>query len=265
MANVRDDETAPAGRGATTEPAGTSPDLLRLRGVDVTLGGTDVLSGLSLSVGAGEFVSVIGPSGCGKSTLLRVAAGLTAPTSGSVERATDNIGFVFQDPTLMPWRTVARNVRLLGELAGTERKRLRAEAAQAIETVGLAEFADRLPRELSGGMRMRASLARSLVLRPDLFLFDEPFGALDEITREQLNLVLMGLFRARSFGGLFVTHSVEEAVFLSTRVVVLSPRPGRLLADIPVTFGFPRALDLRYTPAFAALAGRVAGLLEGAL
>lgn len=239
--------------------------VLDLRDVSVTLGGTEVLEPLSLAVRGGEFVSVIGPSGCGKSTLLRVAAGLTAPTSGHVERATDDVGFVFQDPTLMPWRTVTRNVRLLGELAGMDRTRLRDEAAAAIETVGLTDAAGLLPKELSGGMRMRASLARSLVMRPDLFLFDEPFGALDEITREQLNLVLMGLFRERAFASVFVTHSVEEAVFLSTRVVVLSSRPGRLLADVPVPFAYPRALDLRYTADFAALAGRVAGFLEGAL
>jgi NitT/TauT family transport system ATP-binding protein len=253
-----------------TTPAERGKPLLDLRDVAVTLGGTttgrtEVLEPLSLSVRAGEFVSVIGPSGCGKSTLLRVAAGLTAPTSGRVERATDDVGFVFQDPTLMPWRTVTRNVRLLGELAGMERARLRDEAAAAIETVGLTDAADLLPKELSGGMRMRASLARSLVMRPEVFLFDEPFGALDEITREQLNLVLMGLFRERAFAGLFVTHSVDEAVFLSTRVVVLSSRPGRLLADVHVPFAYPRALDLRYTPEFAALAGRVAGFLEGAL
>lgn len=244
---------------------GNDQGLLSMHDMSVTLGETQVLQRLSLRVSAGEFVAVIGPSGCGKSTLLRVAAGLTGPTSGEVMRSTRDVGFVFQDPTLMPWRTVEANVRLLGELAGMGRVDLARESAAAIKTVGLSEFADALPRELSGGMRMRVSVARSLVLRPALFCFDEPFGALDEITREQLNLVLMELFVDRGFGGLFVTHSVEEAVFLASRVVVLSPRPGRIVADVKVPFGFPRALNLRYSPHFAGFAGSIAARLEGAL
>lgn len=244
--------------------AGRAP-LLRLHDVSVTLGNTAVLDALSLAVSAGELVAVVGPSGCGKSTLLRVAAGLTDVSTGALERSTGEVGFVFQDPTLMPWRTVTGNVRLLGELAKMNPADLAQAVAAAIETVGLTDAADKLPRELSGGMRMRTSLARSLVMRPDLFCFDEPFGALDEITREQLNLVLMRLFVERRFGGLFVTHSVEEAVFLATRVVVLSPRPGRIVVDEHVPFELPRPLELRYRPEFGRFAGHIASFLEGAL
>jgi NitT/TauT family transport system ATP-binding protein len=227
-----------------------------------TFGAVEALSPCDLSVDRGEFVSIIGPSGCGKSTLLRLASGLDKPTTGSVRYATDSIGYVFQDATLMPWRSVRRNAELLGRLAGMSRSTVAAAAADALAVVGLTDFADHLPHQLSGGMRMRTSIARSLVMNPEVFLFDEPFGALDEITRGRLNLVLLGLFRERRFAGLMVTHSVEEAVFLSTRVVVMSARPGRIVAEFEVPFGLDRSLDLRYTPDFAELAGRVAAALE---
>lgn len=236
--------------------------VLTFSGVTKVFGRVPALDPVDLEVRRGEFVSVIGPSGCGKSTLLRLASGLDRPTSGEAVVRTHDIGYVFQDATLMPWRTVRRNVELLGELAYGNRGNVRARAQQALETVGLSDFADHLPRQLSGGMRMRTSLARALVLEPDLFLFDEPFGALDEITRMRLNLELLALFRARRFGAVFITHSVDESVFLADRVLVMSPRPGRVVAEFAVPFGPRRPPELRYAPEFAELAGRVAGALQ---
>ncbi|MBX6389637.1 MAG: ABC transporter ATP-binding protein [Frankia sp.] len=238
--------------------------LVQFERVERTFGSVRALAPCDLSVQRGELVSIVGPSGCGKSTLLRLASNLDKPTGGRIRFATDSVGYVFQDPTLMPWRTVRGNAELLGRLAGMSRREARAAAEAALATVGLADFADHLPRQLSGGMRMRVSLARSLVINPEVFLFDEPFGALDEITRGRLNLVLLDLFAQRRFAGLFVTHSVEEAVFLSTRVVVMSARPGRIVAEFEVPFDLPRRLDLRYTPEFAQLAGKVATALEEA-
>ena len=249
---------------ATTVDETKAPYLLDFRGVGRRFGGTEALAPCDLTVRRGEMVSLIGPSGCGKSTLLRLSSRLDQPSSGEIDFRTDSVGYVFQDATLMPWRSVRRNVALLAELAGTSRAATTEAVDAALATVGLTDFADHLPRQLSGGMKMRASLARSLVLRPEVFLFDEPFGALDEITRGRLNLVLMDLFLEHRFAGLFVTHSVEEAVFLSTRVLVMSARPGRIVEEIEVPFAFPRSLDLRYTPAFAELAGRVAKALEAA-
>ena len=242
----------------------TPRPLVAFREVSRSFGAVEALTPCDLSAHRGEFVSIIGPSGCGKSTLLRLASGLDQPTSGSVEFTTDSVGYVFQDATLMPWRTVRRNVGLLAELSGMGRGMTARAVDEALEVVGLTDFADHLPHQLSGGMKMRASLARCLVLKPEVFLFDEPFGALDEITRGRLNLVLQGLFMQHRYAGLFVTHSVEEAVFLSTRVVVMSARPGRIVEEITVPFDFPRSLDLRYTPEFAELAGRVAKALEAA-
>lgn len=233
--------------------------MLRLTDVDVTFAdGTAALCGVSLALGPGELVAVVGPSGCGKSTLLRIAAGLAAPSAGEVVRTASSVGFVFQDPTLLPWRTVRGNVELAGELSGLPRAQRRARAAEAIEAVGLAEFARHRPRTLSGGMRMRASLARALTLRPDLFLLDEPFGALDELTRARLGDELQQLFVGEKFAALLVTHSVTEAVHLADRVLVLSARPGRVVAEIEVGFDHPRPPELRFTPEFAALAGEVA-------
>src|ERR687888_838019 len=225
--------------------------------------GTVALAGVDLRVAAGEFVSVVGPSGCGKSTLLRIASGLSEASEGTVTTGTDRPGYVFQDPTLLPWRTVQANVELFAELHGLPKEERRRRADEAIDLVGLTEFARHRPRALSGGMRMRASLARSLTLQPELFLFDEPFGALDEITRERLNDELLQLFLTERFTALFVTHSVIEAVFMSTRVVVMSGRPGRVVRDFAVPFEYPRSPQLRFDERFARLAGEVSACLRG--
>jgi NitT/TauT family transport system ATP-binding protein len=239
------------------------PSLLAFSGVGKRFpDGTVALSGVDLSVAPGEFVSILGPSGCGKSTLLRVAAGLTEASDGSARVGTDKIGYVFQDPTLLPWRTVQANVELFGELRHLPRDERRRRAREALALVGLDDFAGHHPRALSGGMRMRVSLARSLTLEPELFLFDEPFGALDEITRERLNDELLGLYLAKGFTALFVTHSVSEAVFLSSRVVVMSDRPGRVLDSFPVPFAYPRPAGLRFAEPFAHLAGQVSACLR---
>jgi NitT/TauT family transport system ATP-binding protein len=236
----------------------TSAPALRFSGVTKQFpGGTIALADASLEVSPGEFVAVVGPSGCGKSTLLRVASGLDDVTAGTVDVGAQQLGYVFQDATLLPWRTVAQNVALLAELEKLGKAERGRRITEAIELVGLTGFESHLPHQLSGGMRMRASLARSLVLDPDVFLFDEPFGALDEITRERLNDELLRMFELRRFAALFITHSVAEAVFLSTRVVVMSGRPGRVIADIPVPFDYPRIPELRYTPEFAGLCGEV--------
>jgi NitT/TauT family transport system ATP-binding protein len=225
--------------------------------------GTVALDGADFRVGSGEFVSVVGPSGCGKSTLLRIASGLSDVSGGKVQVETDKIGYVFQDPTLLPWRTVQANVELFSELRGLPKEERRRRAEAALELVGLSEFSGHRPRALSGGMRMRVSLARSLTLEPELFLFDEPFGALDEITRERLNDELLQLYLTQRFTALFVTHSVMEAVFMSTRVLVMSGRPGRVLGDYAVPFEYPRSPRLRFDEQFARLAGKVSGLLRG--
>ncbi len=225
--------------------------------------GTQALENVSLSVTPGEFVTVVGPSGCGKSTLLRIASGLETQTQGACAVDRDSIGYVFQDATLLPWRTVQRNIELLAELHGETKAECQRRAQEAISLVGLDGFADKYPRQLSGGMRMRASLARSLVMKPRVFLFDEPFGALDEITRERLNDELLGLFQREGFAGLFITHSIAEAVYMSTRVLVMSPRPGRITASFDIPFAYPRDHDLRYRPEFAELCGRVSHALRG--
>jgi NitT/TauT family transport system ATP-binding protein len=227
-------------------------------------GGTTALAHADLEVRPGEFVAVVGPSGCGKSTLLRIASGLDDITSGTVSVGARRIGYVFQDATLLPWRSVYQNVALFAELEKMRKPEARRRVQEAIQLVGLTGFERHLPHQLSGGMRMRASLARSLVLDPDLFLFDEPFGALDEITRERLNDELLKIFELRAYAALFITHSVAEAVFLSTRVAVMSGRPGKVIADIPVPFHYPRIPELRYTPEFAALCGEVSQYLRDA-
>jgi NitT/TauT family transport system ATP-binding protein len=226
--------------------------------------GTHALDDVTFSVRPGEFVSVVGPSGCGKSTLLRIASGLTENTSGAFTVGPGNIGYVFQDATLLPWRTVRTNIELLAELDGVPKAERARLATDAIELVGLTGFENHHPKRLSGGMKMRTSLARSLTLRPRLFLFDEPFGALDEITRERLNDELLNLFVLEGFAGLFITHSIAEAVYLSNRVIVMSPRPGRIVADVPVSFPYPRHPGLRYEPEFAELCGRLSRVMRGA-
>jgi NitT/TauT family transport system ATP-binding protein len=236
----------------------TSAPALRFSGVTKQFpGGTIALAEANLEVSPGEFVSVVGPSGCGKSTLLRIASGLDDVSAGTIDVGAQQLGYVFQDATLLPWRNVAQNVGLLAELEKMDRAERGRRITEAIELVGLTGFEKHLPHQLSGGMRMRTSLARSLVLDPDVFLFDEPFGALDEITRERLNDELLRMFELRQFAALFITHSVAEAIFLSTRVVVMSGRPGRVIADIAVPFDYPRIPELRYTPEFAGLCGEV--------
>lgn len=225
--------------------------------------GTHTLNDVSFDVGQGEFVTVVGPSGCGKSTLLRIASGLLAHTSGQVEVDRERIGYVFQDATLLPWRTVRQNVELLGELHGLDPTTRRRLAEEAIALVGLKGFENHYPKSLSGGMKMRASLARTLTLEPPVFLFDEPFGAVDEITRARLNEETLKLFERERFAGLFITHSISEAVFLSTRVLVMSARPGRVVATYEVPFGYPRKPELRFDPAFARLSGEISTALEG--
>lgn len=224
--------------------------------------GTVALSGVDLTVRRGEFVTVVGPSGCGKSTLLRIASGLETASHGTTELMTDRIGYVFQDATLLPWRDVQRNVELLAELNSIPRLERASKAKDAIDLVGLSGFERHLPRALSGGMRMRTSLARSLTLDPELFLFDEPFGALDEITRERLNDELLRLFAEQQFAGLFITHSVSEAVYLSTRVIVMSGRPGRIVDQFEVPFDMPRDPDVRFTAEFGELVGKVSHALR---
>ena len=200
---------------------------LSFRGVSMTFSdGTHALDETTFDVHPGEFVTVVGPSGCGKSTLLRIASGLTMPTTGWVTIDRAGLGYVFQDATLLPWRNVMGNVELLAELEGLSKDETRRRAQENIELVGLAGHEKKYPRQMSGGMKMRASLARSLVLDPKVFLFDEPFGAVDEITRERLNDEVISLFMRKRFAGLFITHSISEAVFLSTRILVMSARPG---------------------------------------
>ena len=225
--------------------------------------GTEALRDVSFTVSRGEFVTLVGPSGCGKSTLLRIASDLLQPTSGTVGVQSDRVGYVFQDPTLLPWRTVRRNVELLAELAGIGAEERRKLVAAAIDLVGLSGFEDHYPKSLSGGMKMRASLARTLTLRPPVFLFDEPFGAVDEVTRQHLNEETQALFQSEGFAGLFVTHSIAEAVFMSTRVCVMSARPGRIVASFDVPFGYPRQHELRFHADFAELSGDVSQALRG--
>ncbi len=226
--------------------------------------GIEALRGFELQISRSQFVSIIGPSGCGKSTFLRLVAGLDAPTSGELRvEGHDPLGlaFVFQDATLLPWRSVAHNITLPLEL---RREAAAERVAQTLELVGLTDFADAYPAQLSGGMRMRVSIARALVTRPQILLLDEPFGALDEITRQRLNEELLSLWQEDRWTGLFVTHNVSEAVFLSQRVLVMSTRPGRILADISIPFPYPRSACLRSTPEFIRLASGISRQLARA-
>ena len=227
-------------------------EIISLRNVGKTFeSGTVALDGFDLEVRDGEFVSLLGPSGCGKSTALRIVAGLSAPSVGAVEGPAGKIGFVFQEPTLMPWANVAANVRLPLRLAHADDAQSHAVVRQALERVGLAEFAQRYPRELSGGMKMRASIARALVTEPQLLLMDEPFAALDEITRFKLNNDLLTLWQELRRTVIFVTHSVFESVFLSQRIVVMTPRPGRVFADIAIPASYPRDERFRTSADYA--------------
>ena len=244
--------------------SGAAP-ALSFRGVSMVFpDGTQALRETTFDVRAGEFVTIVGPSGCGKSTLLRIASGLTSSTGGTVDVDGTSIGYVFQDATLLQWRNVQKNVELLAELEQMPAAERRRRADDAIQLVGLAGFEKKYPKQLSGGMKMRASLARSLVLEPKVFLFDEPFSAVDEITRERLNDEVIALFQRKGFAALFITHSISEAVFLSTRVLVMSSRPGRIVGDFAVPFDYPRSPELRFDPAFAMLCGEVSAELRGA-
>ncbi|MCU1662867.1 MAG: transporter ATP-binding protein [Pseudonocardia sp.] len=260
------DQRVLRGGGLSARASTTTPEkVLSFADVGKTYpDGTTALMHVDLAIHRGDFVTVVGPSGCGKSTLLRIASGLEPHTSGTCEVDSKHLGYVFQDATLLPWRTVQQNVELVAELSGRPKNDRKAAAKSAIELVGLTGFEQHLPRQLSGGMKMRVSLARSLTLAPDLFLFDEPFGALDEITRERLNDELIRLFSSQRFGALFITHSVSEAVYLSNKVVVMSGRPGKVVAAFDVPFDYPRSPELRFTPEFAALSGQAsAALREG--
>ena len=261
-----------ATKGATTSPTrvtamndSVSAPALSFNGVSMVYpDGTHALSETSFDVRPGEFVTVVGPSGCGKSTLLKIASGLNKPTTGTVSVDRSKVGYVFQDATLLQWRNVQRNVELLAELEGVPKAERARRAEQAIQLVGLSGFEKKYPKQLSGGMKMRASLARSLALDPQVFLFDEPFGAVDEITRERLNDEVISLFARQGFAGLFITHSISEAVFLSTRVLVMSARPGRIVAEYEIPFEYPRVPDLRFEPEFAHLSGEISHALRGA-
>jgi NitT/TauT family transport system ATP-binding protein len=226
--------------------------------------GTHAIDDVSFDVRPNEFVTIVGPSGCGKSTLLKIASGLLQQSAGEVDIDRSRIGYVFQDATLLPWRTVRQNVELLSELHGFAKQERADRAREAIELVGLTGFEDHYPKSLSGGMKMRASLARTLTLEPPVFLFDEPFGAVDEITRERLNEETLALFQRERFAGLFITHSISEAVFLSTRVLVMSARPGRLVAEFDIPFEYPRDPDLRFDAEFARISGEISHELRGA-
>src|SRR3979411_676143 len=241
-----------------------------LRGVTkVYDSGVMALGPLDLDVSKGEFVSLLGPSGCGKSTALRLIAGLSAPTFGAVgvshragqARAGHSIGFVFQEPTLMPWTSVRENVRLPLKLAHAPVAEANARISEALAQVGLTEFAEAFPRELSGGMKMRVSLARALVTDPDILLMDEPFAALDEITRFKLNSALLALWRNLHKTVTFVTHSVFESVYLSQRVIVMTPRPGRINAEFRIDAAEPRGEDFRTSAEYAGYCRKVSNAL----
>ena len=252
-------------------PASLGDALLSLRGVSKAFSnGTVALSGLDIDVRRGDFLSLIGPSGCGKSTALRLIAGLGEPSAGRIEARgmadmKRQIGFVFQEPTLMPWASVFDNVWLPLRLRGETRAAARPAVEDMLALVGLSDFAQVYPRELSGGMKMRVSIARALVMKPALLLMDEPFAALDEITRFKLNADLLALKEARGFTVIFVTHSVYESVYLSTRIVVMAARPGRIIAELPVEAPYPREESFRASPLYAQTCLDASAALNGAM
>jgi len=233
---------------------------------------TLALEDINLSIGKGEFVTILGPSGCGKTTLLRIIGGLIQPTAGEVtvlgraisgakdadhRRTTSEIGFVFQEPNLMPWRTVRQNIELPLELRGTARRDRAAVAKELIDLVGLSSFADAYPRQLSGGMRQRVAIARALSYDPAVLLADEPFGALDAQTRDSMNLELQRIWMKSGKTVVLVTHSISEAVFLADRVILLSAHPGRLASITPIEFPRPRSTDLLHEPDFLDISQRL--------
>ena len=255
---------------ASAEPATAAPPVIEVRDLSLTFttadGPVTALTGIDLTVGRGEFVSLIGPSGCGKTTLLRVIADLEQPTGGTISvngvsphqaRQARAYGYVFQAAALYPWRNIARNVALPLEIMGLDRATRDHRVRENMELVNLTGFERKFPWQLSGGMQQRVSIARALAVRPELLLMDEPFGALDEIVRDHLNEQLLALWAKTNKTVIFVTHSIPEAVFLSTRIVVMSPRPGRIQDVIQSTLPRTRTLDVRETPEFLAIAHRV--------
>jgi NitT/TauT family transport system ATP-binding protein len=260
----------PPGRAPAARSEASEATVIDVRDLSLTFrtadGPVQALSHIDLNVRRGEFVSLIGPSGCGKTTLLRVIADLETPTSGSIAvngvspseaRLARAYGYVFQAPALYPWRTIARNVALPLEIMGLSRAERAERVRRNLDLVNLTGFDRKFPWQLSGGMQQRASIARALSFDPDLLLMDEPFGALDEIVRDHLNEQLLRLWAKTDKTVIFVTHSIPEAVFLSTRIVVMSPRPGRVHDVIDCTLSRERTLDIRETPEFLALAHRV--------
>jgi NitT/TauT family transport system ATP-binding protein len=242
-------------------------NLLSLRGISKRFdSGTEALRGFDLAVGDGEFLSLVGPSGCGKSTVLRLIAGLIAPNAGAVTfpNGKPETAFVFQEPTLMPWASALTNARLALDLEGTPRGEAEARAAEALARVGLRGFERAYPRELSGGMKMRVSIARAIAAKPKLLLMDEPFAALDEPARQALNDDLLALWQQDKMTVIFVTHSVFESAYLSTRVAVMAARPGRVVAEIALTQPPARNEAWRLAPDFAAAAGRISAALKEA-
>lgn len=242
-------------------PKGVSPkdSLITFRNVSKKYAnGTLALNNINFTIEDGEFISLLGPSGCGKSTLLRMIAGLGSVTSGAIDwtvggsgiPSAPDVGFVFQEPTLMPWATVFKNVYLPLKLAGIRRREAKPRIDDALAMVGLELFADAYPRQLSGGMKMRVSIARALVVHPKVLLLDEPFAALDEITRFRLNNDLLALWQRQRWTLIFVTHSVFESVFLSQRILVMSARPGRVLWDLPISAPYPRDDSFRNSPSY---------------
>jgi NitT/TauT family transport system ATP-binding protein len=254
----------------TTPTSVTVPEIA-LRGVSKRYrNGAPALEDISLTVNRGEFVTFLGPSGCGKSTLLKLVSGLSPVSEGSVrvngmtpEDAREMMSFIFQDATLMPWRTVEQNVGLAPELEHAARPLRKERVARMLELVGLSQVADRFPRQLSGGMKMRVSIARALVNRPRILLMDEPFAALDEMTRDRLNEELLRLYAEQKWTVLFVTHSVAEAVFLSSRVVILAAHPGRVTHEIPINLAWPRTAETRESMEFEETVTHAARMLRG--
>ncbi|HXT08393.1 MAG TPA: ABC transporter ATP-binding protein [Roseiarcus sp.] len=256
---------APTGERAA---AAEATRLVRLEGVGKTFAnGTTALAGVAMEVRRGEFLSLLGPSGCGKSTVLRLLAGLTSASSGRINwsQSDPELGFVFQEPTLMPWATVFANVWLPLRLKGRARAQAKPAVMEALAKVGLAAFANAYPRELSGGMKMRVSIARALVTRPAILLMDEPFAALDEITRNKLNDDLVALKCELDATVVFVTHSVYESVYLSDRIVIMAPRPGRVVAEVAIPQPLPREEDFRLSPLYAECCRETSAALHRAM